>query len=559
MSGVWIRTGTVSISRGSHTVTGAGTAWLSGINKITAGSTFWLNNVAYEIARVNADTTLELVDIYDGTDISGAAYRIQICLTDSVPELALRIAAALSYWNAESTTYLTKSDNLASLADVAMGRRNLGVSTSDAVSFRSVAVSDVNQTLANLGVSETDSVSFKSVAVSDVSQTRANLGLKVENDGILRIGLLNGTTWGEWLQMVDATNTQTIDGVKTFIKSVVMKAILSVTGKATFSDALSVAGLTSLADDLKISHGGAFITGKPGGNVSDPPSISKSAVVGIGRMFEPLSTVAGENNYSIPVGSVLSGSGGDSANYTEWRKIGGAFYMRVRENPTVAAYGELIFEWGVTAVVISIDTSGWCTLPSGITINGDIFANGQDTSGTNFYGKRLISQRGTNAFCSIQSYVNTSGNYHAISFYSVNGGAGVVFEMRNSGVLSGPLGTVTWSGSDKKLKTNIDNAASGAINRIMQIVPREFNWRSQFNDGRRARGMIAQELEQIDPLYVRKDPDMNDTENPVIYSVEQNAIVADLIAAVQEQQTRIKTLESSIASLTTSNTPSDTQ
>lgn len=102
MAGIWVRAGTVTLTNGSKKVTGSGTAWNTGTNKVTKGCAFIYNNIAYEVDYINSDTELYLVDTYGGTTASGLSYRIQIAVTDTIPELASRIATALAYWNGQA-------------------------------------------------------------------------------------------------------------------------------------------------------------------------------------------------------------------------------------------------------------------------------------------------------------------------------------------------------------------------------------------------------------------------------------------------------------------------
>lgn len=102
MAGIWVRAGTVTLTNGSKKVTGSGTAWSTGTNKVGKGCAFIYNNIAYEVDYVNSDTELYLVDTYSGTTASGLSYRIQIAITDTIPELASRIATALAYWNGQA-------------------------------------------------------------------------------------------------------------------------------------------------------------------------------------------------------------------------------------------------------------------------------------------------------------------------------------------------------------------------------------------------------------------------------------------------------------------------
>ena len=101
MAGIWVRSGTIALTSGSKKVTGTGTVWNSGLNKVTKGCALKHNNIDYEVDYVNSDTELYLVDTYTAATMSGQAYRIQVAVTDTIPELSSRIAQALAYWNGQ--------------------------------------------------------------------------------------------------------------------------------------------------------------------------------------------------------------------------------------------------------------------------------------------------------------------------------------------------------------------------------------------------------------------------------------------------------------------------
>lgn len=69
------QTGTVTVSSGSATVTGAGTAWLA---EISAGDAFIVvgDNVTYTVASVASNTSLNLSAPYGGASLSGILYAI---------------------------------------------------------------------------------------------------------------------------------------------------------------------------------------------------------------------------------------------------------------------------------------------------------------------------------------------------------------------------------------------------------------------------------------------------------------------------------------------------
>lgn len=106
-----------------------------------------------------------------------------------------------------------------------------------------------------------------------------------------------------------------------------------------------------------------------------------------------------------------------------------------------------------------------------------------------------------------------------------------------SGNITTTAGTIAGNGSDRRLKQNITDAATGAPERIAAIQPRDFEWIAQ---GRADRGYIAQELRDIDPRYVYEGGGYDDA--PIL-NVSHNAIIADLIGAVQALQAEVAELK----------------
>lgn len=120
------------------------------------------------------------------------------------------------------------------------------------------------------------------------------------------------------------------------------------------------------------------------------------------------------------------------------------------------------------------------------------------------------------------------------------GGTNQDWVFKADGNISTTHGDVAFQGSDIKLKDNVVNAKAGSLSRIEKIITREFDWKA---DGRHDRGYIAQELQKIDPTYVyESEATMN---NPSILNVSQNALIADLIGAVQELKAEIEALKAS--------------
>lgn len=69
------RTGTVSITAGTPTLSGAGTAWLSA--SFREGDTLFLKGYAIPIASVENNASLTLSDDWPGADVTDATYRLR--------------------------------------------------------------------------------------------------------------------------------------------------------------------------------------------------------------------------------------------------------------------------------------------------------------------------------------------------------------------------------------------------------------------------------------------------------------------------------------------------
>ena len=97
--------------------------------------------------------------------------------------------------------------------------------------------------------------------------------------------------------------------------------------------------------------------------------------------------------------------------------------------------------------------------------------------------------------------------------------------------------------SDKKFKKNIKNAEISAVDTIMKIKHRQYDWKS--NGKHEYVGYIAQELEKINPGLVNKIKE-DDGET---YLLNEKALIAMATKAIQEQQQQIEELKKEINKL----------
>ena len=96
--------------------------------------------------------------------------------------------------------------------------------------------------------------------------------------------------------------------------------------------------------------------------------------------------------------------------------------------------------------------------------------------------------------------------------------------------------------SDKKLKKNIKSTKSRALDKIKQIKHKEFSWKS--NGEHQDIGYIAQEMQEIDPAFVRvakyKTKDGKEKED---WQINTLSVLASVTKAIQEQDEEIENLK----------------
>lgn len=92
--------------------------------------------------------------------------------------------------------------------------------------------------------------------------------------------------------------------------------------------------------------------------------------------------------------------------------------------------------------------------------------------------------------------------------------------------------------SDRRLKKNIKNSTTNALNIIKQIKHKQFEMKK--DDKHYNIGYIAQEMEEIDSNFVLKEENENGEER---YYINELPILATLSKAIQEQQEQIEQLQ----------------
>lgn len=144
----------------------------------------------------------------------------------------------------------------------------------------------------------------------------------------------------------------------------------------------------------------------------------------------------------------------------------------------------------------------------------------------------------------IEEYVGTN---HRAVIYLDGFGHTDAFIFNSGGVIDTPKGAVQTSGSDIRIKTDFEEPAEGARERILKLGVSEFK---MIGEDRIRRGFIAQQADTIDECYTFSGSEMDiNGESIKILNVDQTAIMADMVTTIQEQDAEIKSLKSEVAEL----------
>jgi hypothetical protein len=161
------------------------------------------------------------------------------------------------------------------------------------------------------------------------------------------------------------------------------------------------------------------------------------------------------------------------------------------------------------------------------------------TNGTNSIYFRLNSLGAafTELYNNHQSGVLTGASYQLFQYNGVN--IGSISQLGTSNISFN-------TNSDRRLKNSISRIPN-PINTLKKLKPVTFNW---IADNIQDVGYIADEFQEVFPLYVQGNKDQVDSEGkPKYQSMSDKPCSSLLVACVQDQQVQIETLTAQIAIL----------
>lgn len=133
------------------------------------------------------------------------------------------------------------------------------------------------------------------------------------------------------------------------------------------------------------------------------------------------------------------------------------------------------------------------------------------------------------------------GTEHRLVLYADGFGRTDAWIFRAGGTISTGKGDVLTSGSDVRLKEDFTESPTSACERIERLGVCQYRMKGE---SRVRRGFIAQQAETVDAVYTYQGEEQDiDGEKFRVMNVDYVAIIADLVASVQELRQELKELK----------------
>ena len=533
----WYKTGTVSVTNNSATVTGSGTNFVSGAQ---VGFGFQgPNGLVYEITAINSSTSLTITPVYGGSTASGQAYAI-------VPTQGLTAALASDVTDL-ITDYQTVADNAGA------GKFGDGSAASPGIRF----------------VNDQDTGFFKDtaneIAVS-VGGTKVGEFTSTGIDGTV----IGGTTPAAiTATSVTSTNDASVNGltvgrgaggVSTNTASGYAALYSNTTGSSnTASGYRALYSNTTGSNNTASGYEALYSNTTGSGNIAS----------GYAALY---SNTTGSNNTASGYAALYSNTTGSSNTASGYRAL---YSNTTGFNNTASGYtalysnttGSSNIASGYAALYSNTTgsnntASGYEALYSNTTGSSNtasgyraLYSNTTGSSNTaNGYEALYSNTTGSNNTASgLQAlYSNTtgSGNFGA-AFRNSSGSYTPVFDpsTHSNRVVIGHTGVtnayvqVAWTVvSDARDKTEIETLEKG-LDFVNQLNPVSYKFRksrdTEETDGKKRYGFLAQEVlgaEGNDNVIV-------DIEDADKLKMTNEAMIPVLVKAIQELKAEIETLK----------------
>jgi hypothetical protein len=286
------------------------------------------------------------------------------------------------------------------------------------------------------------------------------------------------------------------------------------------------------ADTVAVTTGGSErLRVDSSGNVGIGTSSPSEKLSVNGNMIMPAATT---ESRSIEIGGGRTGNGyayidfvGD-ATYTD-------FGLRIIRENNGANTNSTIAHRGTGALVLKTEEAAVITFSTTATERMRIDSTGDVAIGTATIAGRLTVSwnSGAQQGLVLRTTAATFAGSPVVFQTSAGTTAGFISQTATPSVAYNTT-------SDYRLKENVQPMV-GALDKIAQLNPVTYNWKSDGSDGQ---GFIAHELQAVVPDCVSGEKDAVDADgNPQHQGVDTSFLVATLVAAIQELTARIAALE----------------
>lgn len=160
----WYKSGTCSVTSGSPTVTGTGTAWVDNV-RIGSDGFVGPDGLLYEISKVVSATEIILAVAYKGTTAASGRYAVAP-IQGYTKELADKAAALIDQFSDAEATAASSASAAASSASAASDSAS---AASDSATAAASSASAASTSETNAKKSETKAASSASAAASSAS------------------------------------------------------------------------------------------------------------------------------------------------------------------------------------------------------------------------------------------------------------------------------------------------------------------------------------------------------------------------------------------------------
>ena len=476
-----------------------------------------------------------------------------------------------------------------------LGNNKVGIGNSNPYGFFSIGASSQFQVsssgiiglggttpLFSMGIDTTDSNKFKIYSGSDITGTSE---FTIDSNGVtsianLEMGELAFSENAGAISWVDMSVTSSAaDGtVESYTASLDGNAMLTIYGLSDGAggvDNLGV-GISATTPAGLFDVGGLFTvksSGYVGIGTTSPTGVFQVGIGATTPLFVSTGGYVGIGTTNPSARLHINGGMGSLATGLVFGDGDSGIYETSDDSFMIGLNGGGV--WSIGAAAISANVSNGAALshsvPSG-TVPGHTFYSDLDTGigtagdnilsliagGTNglnvnssgYVGIGTTSPTGifqvgigatTPLFVSTGGYVGIGTTDPGYALDVKAAGTGVIARFRSdntSGCTLDTNGTLSCS-SDRNLKKNIEDINYG-LDTVMNLKPREYNWKVEDDETEKSLGFIAQEVEGIIPKLVNTDPQTGlKSLNTIGFIPVLTRAIQELASSASEQQQQI--------------------